>query len=240
MQGIAAVLSPLCLRGRRPPALTDHGRHELQMLKSAEGDTRESPDPLSAHLAPPLCTPSSHMGKEQPTNPSYNSLNPEHFHLDLRKMPMQSTHLHIFARGCKSSLWSKHSNTCSTSPSLPGSPPPFTNLFFFFNIVAIVPYYWLQSLAVTFAQDISPFTIYHPYECFPSLDCQPWWLGQFCAPQPLSPKEPFSARFGRSHNSSVDSYNHFPKRMIETDPELGSEFSSGFESSIPLLLIELS
>lgn len=55
------------------------------MFESAEGHTREGPDPPPAHPAPPPCTASSHMWERASlkghTNLSHNSHSPEAFPL---------------------------------------------------------------------------------------------------------------------------------------------------------------
>lgn len=70
-------------------------------------------------------------------------------------MPMQSTHF----------CWiipikqTKYRTLPLSGIYLETTPPsPITN-HFLLNIVAITPYYWLQSLAVSFAHGKAPFTI---------------------------------------------------------------------------------
>ena len=127
--------------GTHPPALRAHGRQELQMLESAEGHTRESPDPPPAHPAPPPCTASSHMWERESlkahTNLSHNSHSPEAF-------PLR----HKSNASAEYTLWLNYSHQANIgSHTVTGSTqnPHLVTDHFLFNIVAVVPCYWLQN-----------------------------------------------------------------------------------------------
>lgn len=219
LESLQALVNAACGCNLVTSSLRESSSSTQSPWKTKTPDTQVSRTPgwAYAYSTPPPFTPSSPIWGSNPwshTNLSCNSLSPEAFLLRHQRNAnaKQVAFLELF--------WSsKYSITHS----------PYHRVYHqqsqLFSLQSYSHRPWLLAavyLAVLPMAYPPPFTIQDLYELFSLPLLWALTVVQILCLPPFSPKEPFSVRLGWYHNSSMESYNCFLKKMMGTDQGLCS------------------